>query len=77
MPDEQLDAINAELRRVVGAAGATATLEEHDDLGLAARVETSQNVCHVAPERLLEILRALPDHAGPLAMREAIELQQD
>ena len=68
-----LQEIQTELRRVVGAAGAEASLEERSDLGTAARVETTEAVRHLPPQELLDVLHGLPDRAGPLALLEALD----
>ena len=68
-----LQEIRTELRRVVGPAGAEAALEQHGDLGTAARVETAEAVRHLPPGELLDVLHGLPDRAGPLALLEALD----
>ena len=68
-----LDEIRSELRRVVGPAGVDATLEQRGDLGPAVRVETAEAVRRLPPEELLEVLRGLPERAGPLSLLEALD----
>ncbi|HUG93513.1 MAG TPA: hypothetical protein VML55_21920 [Planctomycetaceae bacterium] len=68
-----LEQIRNELQRVVGPAGAAAMLEERDDLGSAVRVDTAEAVRRLPPGELLELLRELPDRAGPLAMLDALD----
>jgi hypothetical protein len=66
-----LTEIQEELRRVVGAAGAEAALEA--DGPPLIRVETCEAVRRLPPEELRDVLRSLPDRAGPLALLEALD----
>ena len=68
-----LDEIRSELGRIVGPAGADATWEERSDLGTAVRVETAEAVRRLPPRKLLDVLRGVPDRAGPLALLEALD----
>ena len=73
MTEQILQDLRSELRRVVGAAGVDVVLEDRDDLGTAARVETADHVAHADPHELLAVLQELPDNSGPLALRESME----
>lgn len=73
MVSDDWQRIQEELQWVIGPAGVDAALVEHDDLGFAVRLETAQHVYEVGSDYLLEVLTQLPDLAGPLALREAIE----
>ena len=67
-----LTEIRGELRRIVGPAGVEAILEPGES-GTLARVETSEAVRRLPPQELLDLLRTLPDGAGPLALLEALD----
>ena len=68
-----LDEIRAEIERVVGPAGVNVRLQSLEEGEMLAIVETAEAVCSLPAPDLLECLRKMPDRAGVLALREALE----
>jgi hypothetical protein len=67
-----LTEIQGELRRIVGPAGVEATLEP-DRANSLVRIETAEAVRRLPAGEVLELLRSVPDGAGPLALLESLD----
>jgi hypothetical protein len=67
-----IEAIKAELKRVVGPSGVTAMLDSSCDPPVV-RVEIAEAVWGMEPAAFLELLKNLPDRAGVLPLRQAVD----
>jgi hypothetical protein len=70
MREKLLEEIRHEVHRVVGPAGMEVELHADPACGAIVRIETYEAVWAMQPEDLLHLLRAMPDRAGVLAVRE-------
>jgi hypothetical protein len=72
MPDIQQQ-IEIELRRVIGPAGYDVTLASQPDGRILVRIDSAEEVWGMCPDDLMNLLRDMPDRAGPLALRQAAD----
>ena len=67
-----LQQIETELQRVIGPTGVDVRIDTACQPPLA-RVETAEAVWGMEPKAFLELLKELPDRAGILALRQAVD----
>jgi hypothetical protein len=72
-----LQEIRQELDRVIGATGVTVQWHDCEDGQRIVRVETAEAVFGMRPQRLLSMLKGLPDKAGILALRQTADSHPD
>ena len=72
-----LQEIRQEMERIVGPTGVTADWQECEDGQRIVRVETAEAVWGMRPQRLLSLLKGLPDKAGVLALRQTADSHPD
>lgn len=72
-----LDQIRHELERVVGASGVKVEWQDCEDGQRLVRIETAESICGMRPQRLVTLLKSLPDKAGILALRQTIDSHPD
>jgi hypothetical protein len=65
--------VGSELRRVVGPAGYDVRLTDRSDGKLLVRVDAAEAVWAMCPDDLIGLLQSMPDRAGPLALRQAVD----
>ncbi|HJT33636.1 MAG TPA: hypothetical protein VJ783_16440 [Pirellulales bacterium] len=65
--------IGAELRRVVGPAGYELRFDTQPDGKVMVRMDAAEAVWGMCPDDLLQLLREMPDRAGLLALRQAVD----
>lgn len=65
--------VEAELRRVVGPAGYDMRVTHREDGKVLVRIDAAEAVWAMCPGDLLGVLQAMPDRAGPLALRQAVD----
>jgi hypothetical protein len=72
-----LNQIQQEMARIVGPTGVDLQWYDCDDGQRIVRVETAEAVWGMRPQRLLTLLKGLPDKAGILALRQAVDSHPD
>jgi len=65
--------VDSELRRVIGPAGYDVRLTDRSDGKLLVRVDAAEAVWAMCPDDLIGLLQTMPDRAGPLALRQAVD----
>ena len=65
--------IRAELTRIIGPAGYDVRITHQEDGKLLVRIDAAEAVWAMCPEELVELLQSMPDRAGPLALRQAVD----
>lgn len=65
--------VRAQLQRVIGPAGYDMRVTHREDGKVLVRVDAAEAVWAMCPEDLMELLQSMPDRAGPLALRQAVD----
>lgn len=65
--------VRSELQRVIGAAGYDMRVTHREDGKVLVRIDAAEAVWGMCPDDLMELLRTMPDRAGPLALRQAVD----
>jgi hypothetical protein len=68
--EEQVD---SELRRVIGATGYEMRVTDGSDGQLLVRIDAAEAVWAMCPDDLIGLLQSMPNRAGPLALRQAVD----
>src|SRR5690349_11572024 len=65
--------VESELRRIIGPAGYNLRITHREDGKLLVRIDAAEAVWAMCPGDLLDLLHSMPDRAGPLALRQAVD----
>ncbi|HEX5443341.1 MAG TPA: hypothetical protein VFW87_05920 [Pirellulales bacterium] len=65
--------IHEELKRVIGSAGYEVRFDPQADGKVMVRIDAAEAVWGMCPDDLLQLLREMPDRAGLLALRQAVD----